>query len=77
MSSVVPKTSGLGIQNLEAKNTAHLSICPFKLVTEDGVWQTIPRRKYIGSSMSPILFGSQESAGVMASNKPSFSMDLS
>jgi hypothetical protein len=40
---------GLGIHDLEAKNTALLGKWLFKLLTEEGVWQTLLRRKYIGS----------------------------
>ena len=40
---------GLGIHDLETKNTALLGKWLFKLLTEDGVWQTLLRRKYIGS----------------------------
>jgi hypothetical protein len=40
---------GLGIIDLEAKNTALLGKWLFKLLTEDGVWQTLLRRKYLGS----------------------------
>ena len=40
---------GLGIQDLEAKNTALLSKWLFKLLTEDGVWQQLLRNKYVGS----------------------------
>ena len=40
---------GLGIQDLEAKNTTLLSKWLFKLLTEDGVWQQLLRNKYVGS----------------------------
>ena len=40
---------GLGIHDLEVKNRALLAKWLFKLLTEDGVWQTLLRRKYVGS----------------------------
>ena len=43
------RPGGLGIQDLEAKNTALLSKWLFKLLTEDGVWQQLLRRKYVSS----------------------------
>jgi hypothetical protein len=49
-SCVVLKTKGgLGIHDLEAKNTALLGKWLFKLLSEEGVWQTLLRRKYVGS----------------------------
>jgi hypothetical protein len=42
---------GLGIQDLEVKNAALLGKWLFKLLTEDGIWQTILRRKYVGSKV--------------------------
>ena len=39
---------GLGIHDLQVKNEALLSKWLFKLLTEDGVWQTMLRNKYIG-----------------------------
>jgi hypothetical protein len=41
---------GLGIHDLSVKNTTLLGKWLFKLLTEDGTWQTILKRKYIGSS---------------------------
>ena len=41
---------GLGIHDLEVKNRVLLGKWLFKLLTEDGVWQTLLRRKYIRSS---------------------------
>jgi hypothetical protein len=44
---------GLGIHDLEVKNKALLGKWLFKLLTEEGVWQTLLKRKYVGShSMS-------------------------
>jgi hypothetical protein len=40
---------GLGIHDLEVKNIAFLGKWLFRLLTEDGIWQTLLRRKYIGS----------------------------
>jgi hypothetical protein len=40
---------GLGIHDLEVKNIAFLGKGLFRLLTEDGIWQTLLRRKYIGS----------------------------
>jgi hypothetical protein len=39
---------GFGIHDLEVKNTALLGKWLFKLLTEEGTWQTILKRKYIG-----------------------------
>jgi hypothetical protein len=45
-----PKNQGeLGIQDHEVKNIALLGKWLFRLLTEDEVWQTILRRKYVGS----------------------------
>ena len=41
---------GLGIHDLEVKNRALLGKWLFNLLTEDEVWQTLLRRKYIGSN---------------------------
>jgi hypothetical protein len=38
---------GLGIQNLEIQNKCLLSKWLFKLINEDGLWQTILRNKYL------------------------------
>ena len=40
---------GLGIHDLEIKNKALLRKWLYKLLTEEGVWQNLLRRKYIGS----------------------------
>ena len=39
---------GLGIHDLQVKNEAFLSKWLFELLTEDGVWQTMLRNKYLG-----------------------------
>ena len=38
---------GLGILNLDAQNKCLLSKWLFKLINEQGVWQTLLRRKYL------------------------------
>jgi hypothetical protein len=38
---------GLGIQNLEIQNQCLLSKWLFKLINEDGLWQTIICNKYL------------------------------
>ena len=40
---------GLGIHDLEVKNSAILGKWLCKLFSEEGTWQTILRRKYVGS----------------------------
>jgi hypothetical protein len=40
---------GLGIRNLQVKNTTLLGKWLFKLLTENGMWQTLLKRKYVGS----------------------------
>jgi hypothetical protein len=40
---------GLGIHDLEVKNIAFLGKWLFRLLTEDGIWQTLLRQKYVGS----------------------------
>jgi hypothetical protein len=40
---------GLGIQNLENQNQSLLSKWLFKLINEEGLWQTILRNKYLSS----------------------------
>jgi hypothetical protein len=48
---------GLGIHNLEVNNTAVLGKWLFKLLTEEGTWQTILKRKYIGpKALSQVLW---------------------
>jgi hypothetical protein len=47
---------GLGVHDLEIKNSALLGKWIFKLLTEDGVWQTLVKRKYIGEkALSQII----------------------
>jgi hypothetical protein len=40
---------GLGIHDFEFKNTALLGKWLFKILTEEGTWQTILKQKYVGS----------------------------
>jgi hypothetical protein len=64
---------GLGVHDLEAKNSTLLGKWLFKLLTENGVWQTLVRRKYIGEkALSQILWKPGDShfwAGLMATKK--------
>jgi hypothetical protein len=64
---------GLGIHDLEVKNSALLGKWLFKLLTEDGIWQTLLKRKYIGTkALSQVLWKPEDShfwAGLMATNK--------
>jgi hypothetical protein len=48
---------GLGVHDLSVKNSALLGKWLFKLLTEDGIWQTILKRKYIGQkTLSQVLW---------------------
>jgi hypothetical protein len=64
---------GLGIHDLEAKNIALLGKWLYKLLTEDGVWQILLRRKYVGSkALSQINWKPGDShfwAGLMYAKK--------
>jgi hypothetical protein len=64
---------GIGIHDLEVKNTALLGKWLFRLLTEDGTWQTILKRKYVGSrAISQVLWKPGDShflAGLMATKK--------
>ena len=64
---------GLGIHDLQVKNRALLGKWLFKLLTEEGVWQTLLRRKYVGSSaLSQVSWKSGDShfwTGLMAMKK--------
>jgi hypothetical protein len=46
---------GLGIQDLELKNTALLGKWLFRLLTRDGVWQTLLRGKYVSKALSQVF----------------------
>jgi hypothetical protein len=64
---------GLGVHDLAVKNSALLGKWLFKLLTEDGVLQTLLKRKYIGAkALSQVIWKSGDShiwAGQMASKK--------
>jgi hypothetical protein len=64
---------GLGVHDLQVKNSALLDEWLFKLLTEDGVWQTILRRKYIGlKALFQVVWKPGDShfwAGLMALKK--------
>jgi hypothetical protein len=75
-----PKDQGeLGIHNLEVKNTTLLGRWLFKLLTEEGMWQTILRRKYVSSkALSQVLWKPSDShfwAGLIVTKKFFFSLD--
>jgi hypothetical protein len=53
---------GNGIHNLEVKNTVLLGKWLFKLLIEEGMWQNILKRKYIGpKALSQVLWKPGES----------------
>jgi hypothetical protein len=64
---------GLGVHDLEVKNRALLGKWLARLLTEDGVWQNLLRRKYVGSkAISQVIWKPGDShfwAGLMATNK--------
>jgi hypothetical protein len=64
---------GLGIQDLEVKNTALRGKWFIRLLTEEGDWQTLLRRKYVSSkALSQVYWkpgDSHFSAGLMATKK--------
>ena len=64
---------GLGVHDLEVKNRALLGKWLFKLLSEDGVWQTLLRRKYVGTqAVSQVIWKPGDShfwAGLMATKK--------
>jgi hypothetical protein len=64
---------GLGIHDLEVKNRALLGKWLFKLLSEEGIWQTILKRKYVGSkALSQVIWKPGDShfwAGLMATKK--------
>jgi hypothetical protein len=70
---------GLGIHDLEVKNTALLGKWFFKLLTEEGTWQTILKRKYIDQkALSQVLWKPGDSHfwdGLMATKKFFFGLD--
>jgi hypothetical protein len=72
---------GLGVHDLEVKNSALLGKWLFKLLTKDGVWQTLLKRKYIGSkALSQVIWKPGDSyfwAGMMATKRFFSAMVLS
>jgi hypothetical protein len=64
---------GLGIQDLQVKNRALLGKWLYKLLTEEGIWQTLLKRKYIGSkALSQVIWRPGDShfwAGLMETKK--------
>jgi hypothetical protein len=53
---------GLGVHDLVVKNSALLGKWIFNLLTEDNVWQTLLKRKYIGSkALSQVVWKSGDS----------------
>jgi hypothetical protein len=64
---------GLGIQDLQIKNRALLGKWLYKLLTEEGIWQTLLKRKYIGSkALSQVIWKPGDShfwAGLMETKK--------
>jgi hypothetical protein len=53
----VKRSGGLGVHDLEVKNSILLGKWLFKLLTEDGVWQTLLKRKYVGTkALSQVLW---------------------
>jgi hypothetical protein len=74
-----PKDHGrLGIQDLQIKNKALLGKWLSKLLTEENIWQTLLKRKYIGSkALSQVLWKPGDSyfwAGLMDTKKYFFSI---
>ena len=64
---------GLGIHDLLVKNSALLEKWLFKILSEEGTWKTILRRKYFGSkTLSQVVWKPGDShfwAGLMATKK--------
>ena len=64
---------GLGVHDLEVKNRALLGKWLFKLLSEEGIWQTLVRRKYVGEkAVSQVVWKPGDShfwAGLMATKK--------
>ena len=67
---------GLGIHDLQVKNTALLGKWLFKLLSEEGVWQTLLKQKYVGTkALSQVVWKPGDShfwAGLMASKNNFF-----
>jgi hypothetical protein len=53
---------GLGVHDLEVKHSALLGKWLFKLLTEDGGWQTLLKRKYTGTkALSQVIWELEDS----------------
>ena len=67
---------GLGVHDLQVKNSALLGKWLYKLLSEEGTWQTLLRRKYVGSkALSQVVWRPGDShfwAGLMATKKHFF-----
>jgi hypothetical protein len=67
---------GLGVHDLEVKNRALLGKWLARLLTEDGRWQQLLRKKYVGSkAISQVIWKPGDShfwAGIMATKKHFF-----
>jgi hypothetical protein len=67
---------GLGVHDLEVKNRALLGKWLARLLTEDGVWQQLLRKKYVGSkAISQVIWKPGDShfwASIMATKKELF-----
>jgi hypothetical protein len=67
---------GLGIQDLQVKNTALLGKWLFNLLKENGMWQTLVNQKYVGSkALSQVSWKPGDShfwAGLMATKSKFF-----
>jgi hypothetical protein len=64
---------GLGVHDLEVKNSSLLGKWLFKRLTENGVWHTLLKRKFMGTkALSQVLWKPGDShfwAGMMATKK--------
>jgi hypothetical protein len=58
---------GLGIHELDVKNTVPLGKWMFKILAEDGVWQTLLRRKYVGSNVLLQVYRKHSDSHIWAS----------
>jgi hypothetical protein len=67
---------GLGVHDLQVRNTALLGKWLFKLLNKDGIWQTLLKRKYVGSkALSRVIWKPGDShfwVGLMATKKNFF-----
>jgi hypothetical protein len=67
---------GLGVHDLEVKNRALLGKWLSRLLTEDGIWQQLLRRKYVGTkAISQVLWKPGDShfwAGIMSTKRHFF-----